>query len=44
MFQLVKRNTEEDKTMHWKIVAFWGGKKVELRETQRHAGCNHKLS
>src|SRR5215469_11906124 len=35
MFQLVKRNTEEDKTMHWKITALWGGKKVELRETQR---------
>src|SRR5262252_6095632 len=35
MFQLVKRNTEEDKTVHWKITALWGGKKVELRETQR---------
>ena len=21
--------------MHWKITALWGGKKVELRETQR---------
>src|SRR5215469_4795069 len=35
MFQLVKRNAEEDKTVHWKITALWGGKKVELRETQR---------
>jgi Transposase DDE domain group 1 len=35
MFQLVRRNTEEDKTVHWKITALWGGKKVELRETQR---------
>jgi hypothetical protein len=29
------RNFEEDKTVHWKITALWGGKKVELRETQR---------
>jgi hypothetical protein len=35
MFQLVRRNTEEDKTVHWKITALRGGKKVELRETQR---------
>src|SRR5262252_9262762 len=35
MFQLVKRNTEEDKTVHWTTTALWGGKKVELRETQR---------
>ena len=35
MFQLIRRNTEEDKTVHWKITALWGGKKVELRETQR---------
>ena len=35
MFQLVRRNTEEDKTVHWKITALWGGKKVELRETHR---------
>ena len=35
MFQVVKRNAEEDKTVHWKITALWGGKKVELRETQR---------
>jgi hypothetical protein len=35
MFQLVRRNTEEDKTVHWKITSLWGGKKVELRETQR---------
>jgi hypothetical protein len=32
---LVERNAEEDKTVHWKITALWGGKKVELRETQR---------
>jgi hypothetical protein len=32
---LDERNTEEDKTVHWKITALWGGKKVELRETQR---------
>src|SRR5271156_2330135 len=25
----------EDKTVHWKVTALWGGKKVELRETQR---------
>jgi hypothetical protein len=30
---LVKRNAEEDKTVHWKISALGGGKKVELRET-----------
>jgi hypothetical protein len=35
MFQLVRRNTEEDETMHWKIISLWGGKKVELREIQR---------
>ena len=35
MFQLIRRNTEEDKTGHWAITALWGGKKVELRETQR---------
>jgi hypothetical protein len=35
MFQLSRRNTEEDKTVHWKITSLWGGKKVELRETQR---------
>jgi len=35
MFQLDRRNTEEDKTVHWKITSLWGGKKVELRETQR---------
>jgi hypothetical protein len=27
MFQLVKRNTEEDKTVHWKITALWAGRK-----------------
>jgi hypothetical protein len=32
---LDRRNTEEDKTVHWKITALWGGKKVELRVTQR---------
>jgi hypothetical protein len=32
---LVGRNAEEDKTVHWKITALWGGRKVELRETQR---------
>jgi Transposase DDE domain group 1 len=32
---LVERNAEEDKTVHWKISALWGGKKVELRETER---------
>jgi Transposase DDE domain group 1 len=32
---LVERNAEEDKTVHWKITALWGGRKVELRETQR---------
>jgi hypothetical protein len=32
---LDRRNFEEDKTVHWKITALWGGKKVELRETQR---------
>jgi len=32
---LDERNAEEDKTVHWKITALWGGKKVELRETQR---------
>jgi len=35
MFQLVRRNTEENKTVHWKITALWGGKKVELLETER---------
>jgi hypothetical protein len=35
MFQLDRRNTEEDKTVHWKTTALFGGKKVELRETQR---------
>jgi hypothetical protein len=34
-FQLDERNFEEDKTVQWKINAFWGGKKVELRETPR---------
>jgi hypothetical protein len=34
-FQLVGRNAEEDKTVHWKTTALWGGRKVELRETQR---------
>src|ERR1700733_4459666 len=34
-FQLDERNFEEDKTVHWKITALWGGKKVELRETSR---------
>src|SRR6266853_1909125 len=34
-FQLDERNAEEDKTVHWQITALWGGKKVELRETQR---------
>src|SRR6266853_6550013 len=34
-FQLDVRNSEEDKTVHWKITAHWGGKKVELRETPR---------
>ena len=42
MFQLVKRNTEEDKTVHWKIAALWGGKKVELRETQRAVGERYR--
>jgi hypothetical protein len=32
---LVERNAEEDKTVHWKSTALWGGKKVELRQTQR---------
>jgi hypothetical protein len=32
---LDRRNAEEDKTVHWKITALWGGKKVELRQTQR---------
>jgi hypothetical protein len=32
---LVGRNAEEDKTVHWKITALWGGKKVELRQTER---------
>jgi hypothetical protein len=32
---LDERNFEEDKTVHWKITALGGGKKVELRETQR---------
>jgi hypothetical protein len=32
---LVERNAEEEKTVHWKSTALWGGKKVELRETQR---------
>jgi hypothetical protein len=35
MFQRDRRNAEEDKTVHWKITSLWGGKKVELRETQR---------
>lgn len=35
MFQLVRRNTEEGKTVQWKITALWGRKKVELCETQR---------
>src|SRR6201998_3463686 len=34
-FQLDGRNAEENKTVHWKITALWGGKKVELRETPR---------
>jgi hypothetical protein len=34
-FQLVGRNAEEDKTVHWKTTALWGGRKVELRETHR---------
>jgi hypothetical protein len=32
---LDERNFEEDKTVHWKITALWGGRKVELRETPR---------
>jgi hypothetical protein len=32
---LDERNAEEDKTVPTKITALWGGKKVELRETQR---------
>jgi len=28
MFQLVERNTEEGKTVHWKITALWGGLEV----------------
>jgi hypothetical protein len=32
---LDERNFEEDKTVHWKITALGGGKKVELRETPR---------
>jgi hypothetical protein len=32
---LVERNAEEDKTVHWKVTALWGEKKVELRQTQR---------
>jgi hypothetical protein len=32
---LDERNFEEDKTVHWKITALWGGKKVRLRETPR---------
>jgi hypothetical protein len=32
---LVERNAEEDKTVQWKVTALWGGKKVELHETQR---------
>jgi hypothetical protein len=35
VFQLARRNTEEDKTVHWKTTSLWGGKKVELRETQQ---------
>src|ERR1700739_910250 len=35
MFQLIRRNNEEDKNVHWKITSLGGGKKVELRETQR---------
>jgi len=32
---LVEGNAEEDKTVRWKTTALWGGKKVELRETER---------
>jgi hypothetical protein len=32
---LDERNAEEDKTVHWKVTALWGGKKVELRQTSR---------
>ncbi len=35
MFQLDRRNAEEDKTVHTQITALWGGTKVELRETRR---------
>src|SRR5258707_13356080 len=35
MFELGQRHAEEDKTVRWQITALWGGKKVELRETQR---------
>jgi hypothetical protein len=34
-FQLDERNAEEDKTVCTEITALWGGRKVELRETQR---------
>jgi hypothetical protein len=32
---LDERNAEEDKTVRWKVTALWGGKRVELRETER---------
>jgi hypothetical protein len=32
---LDERNAEEDKTVPTEITALWGGRKVELRETQR---------
>jgi hypothetical protein len=32
---LDKRNTEEDKTVHWQVTALGGGKKVKLREIRR---------
>lgn len=35
MFQLVRRNAEEEKTVHLQITALRGERKVELRETLR---------
>jgi hypothetical protein len=38
MSQLVKRNTEEDKTVHWKIIALWGGKRRQLHLVMFNSG------
>jgi hypothetical protein len=34
IFQLDRRNSEEDKTVHTQITALWDATKVELQETR----------